>query len=163
MFNVLFICTGNSARSIMAEAILNASAKGRFKAYSAGSKPSTHVHPMAMELLEKSGVDTSGLHTKSWREFAEPGAPEMDLIITVCDQAKGEICPNWPGQPITAHWGIEDPVEKEEEEGIRAFRDAKRYLENRIRLLVELPIEKIEKLKLKQQVEHITDQVGQGE
>jgi arsenate reductase len=132
--NVLFLCTGNSARSILAEAYLNSAGKGRFKAYSAGSKPGGKVNPLALELLTKSRIDTSGLRSKSWDEFAWPGAPKMDFVFTVCDNAAAEPCPYWPGQPVTAHWGVGDPaaVQGSDEEKRAAFRKAFTTLAGRI-------------------------------
>lgn len=155
MFNVLFICTGNSARSIMAEALLNNASNGRFKAFSAGSKPRGEVHPLTLEVLAGAGLSTEGLYSKSWDEFSGPDAPQMDLIITVCDSAKGEVCPVWPGHPVTAHWGIEDPAANGNLDNKRPFHEALRYLENRIRLFTELPMEKLEHLKLQQHLEEI--------
>ncbi|WP_024851852.1 arsenate reductase ArsC [Hydrogenovibrio kuenenii] len=154
MFNVLFLCTGNSARSIMAEVLLNNCSDGRFKAYSAGSKPAGKVNPIALELLNNAQLQTEGLRSKSWDEFSQPGAPHMDLIITVCDSAKGEVCPTWPGHPALAHWGIEDPVVAGSDD-VKPFKDALRYLENRIRLFAELPVEKLEHLKLQQHLQEI--------
>lgn len=154
IFNVLFICTGNSARSIIAEALLNHASQGRFKAYSAGSSPRGEVHPLAIEVLKGVGISTEGLRSKSWNEFSGENAPQMDLIITVCDAARGEICPVWPGHPITAHWGIEDPVANGNED-IDAFRKVLRFMDKRIRLFKELPIEKLERLKLKQYLDEI--------
>jgi len=146
--NVLFLCTGNSARSVMAEAYLNSVGKGRFKAYSAGSKPGGKVNPFALELLAKSKIDTAGLRSKSWDEFAQPGAPKMDFVFTVCDNAAAEPCPYWPGQPLTAHWGVEDPaaVEGSDEDKRRAFRNAFTTLAGRINLLINLPVDKLDRL-----------------
>jgi arsenate reductase len=139
--NVLFLCTGNSARSILAEALLNRRGAGKFVAYSAGSFPKGKVNPFALELLRESGFDTRSLRSKSWDEFEKPGAPRLDLIFTVCDNAAGEVCPIWPGHPITAHWGIDDPaaVEGTDEEKRQAFKKAFLELEARIELLVDLP------------------------
>src|SRR5919198_854302 len=133
-YNVLFLCTGNSARSIMAEAILNRIGAGKFVAYSAGSQPKEQVNPYTIELLQSLGYETSGLRSKSWHEFAKPGAPPLDFTFTVCDNAAGEACPVWPGHPMTAHWGIEDPaaVEGTELERERAFSEAARFMKNRI-------------------------------
>lgn len=162
VYNVLFLCTGNSARSIMAEAFLNGSSKGRFRAYSAGSHPKGEVHPLALRLIAEDGLPTEGLRSKSWDEFAEAGAPQMDFVFTVCDSAAGEACPFWPGQPVTAHWGIEDPaavegtlIEKE-----RAFVLAARYLKNRIGALVNLPIRSLDTLTLRRQLNEIGRQTG---
>jgi protein-tyrosine-phosphatase len=156
-FNVLFLCTGNSARSILAEAYLNFAGKGRFKAYSAGSKPGGKVNPFAIELLAKNRLDTSGLRSKSWDEFAAPGAPKMDFVFTVCDNAAAEPCPYWPGQPMTAHWGVEDPaaVEGTDEEKRRAFRKAFTTLSSRINLLLNLPLEKLDRMSLQNQLREI--------
>ena len=157
MFNVLFLCTGNSARSILAEAYLNQAGRGRFRAYSAGSKPGGRVNPFALELLEKSRLDTSGLRSKSWDEFAAAGAPQMDFVFTVCDSAAAEPCPYWPGQPMTAHWGVPDPaaVEGGDEEKRRAFRNALAVLSTRINLLLNLPVEKLDRLALKTKLDEI--------
>jgi arsenate reductase len=145
--NVLFLCTGNSARSILAEAILNSlpQARGRFHAYSAGSQPRLAVNPLALAVLREHRIDPEGLRSKSWEEFAQPGAPAMDFVFTVCDQAAAETCPVWPGQPTTAHWGVPDPaaVTGTEEERHRAFREAFLVLRRRIELLVALPPEKL--------------------
>lgn len=161
-FNVLFLCTGNSARSIMAEALLNDRGKGRFKAFSAGSHPKSEVHPLALRLIAESGLPTEGLRAKSWDEFAQPGAPEMDFVFTVCDNAAGETCPVWPGQPITAHWGIEDPVAAEGTplEKERAFVMAMKYLSNRINAFVSLPIKSLDALTLTKRLREIGQQPG---
>jgi arsenate reductase len=150
-YNVLFLCTGNSARSVLAEAYLNSAGRGRFKAYSAGSKPGGRVNPFALELLERNRIDTAGLRSKSWGEFATPGAPRMNFVFTVCDSAAAEACPFWPGQPMTAHWGVPDPaaVEGSEEEKRHAFRQAFTALSARINLLLNLPLDKLDKLALK--------------
>ena len=140
-YNVLFLCTGNSARSIMAETLLNADGDGRFRGYSAGSFPKGEVHPMALDVLAGLGFGTEGLRSKSWDEFARPGAPAIDFIVTVCDDAAGETCPIWPGHPMTAHWGIEDPARVEGDEQRQAFLQALRFLRNRIALFLALPIE----------------------
>ena len=156
-FNVLFLCTGSSARSILAEVILNREGQGKFHAFSAGSFPKGTVHPLALRALEEAGLTTEGLRSKSWNEFAAPGAPEMDFVFTVCDNAANEICPVWPGQPITAHWGMADPagVEGDERTKERAFRETLRMMTNRIRLLVALPIRKLDRLKLTAEVQEI--------
>jgi len=147
LYNVLFLCTGNSARSILAEAILNHKGRGRFKAYSAGSHPTGRVNPAALELLEQVGLPTEGLRSKSWDEFAKATAPPIDFIITVCDNAAGEVCPVWPGQPVTAHWGIPDPAHIEDKaEREKAFRDAYRTLERRIDLFMSLPSISLDRL-----------------
>jgi arsenate reductase len=148
--NVLFLCTGNSARSILAEAYLNSTAAGRFRAYSAGSHPGGKVNPFALELLQKNRIATDGLRSKSWDEFAKPGAPKLDFIFTVCDNAAGETCPLWPGQPITAHWGVADPaaVQGNDEAKRKAFLLAFTQLSSRIRLLLSLPVEKLERQAL---------------
>jgi arsenate reductase (thioredoxin) len=155
--NVLFLCTGNSARSIMAETILNVIGKGRFKAFSAGSHASGSVNPLALELLEKNKLPTKGLRSKNWDEFARPGAPFLHFVFTVCDQAAAEPCPIWPGQPMTAHWGVRDPaaVEGTDEVKRRAFLTAYTDLQRRISLFVNLPINTLSKLALKQKLEEI--------
>ena len=149
-YNVLFLCTGNSARSILAESLLNTLGKGKFRAFSAGSFPKGQVHPMALALLKRSNLPTENLRSKSWDEFAAPGAPPLDLIFTVCDNAAGEACPVWPGKPITAHWGIADPaaVEGTDTEKAFAFRKAFRELETRIKLLMSLPIDSLDRMAL---------------
>lgn len=157
VFNVLFLCTGNSAHSILAEAILNNFAHGRFRAYSAGSHPAGQVNPLTLALLEEMHLPTAGLRSKSWAEFVTPGAPEMDFIFTVCDKAAGETCPVWPGHPITAVWGIADPaaVQGSEEERLRAFRRAHLHLSTRIRLFLSLPLEKLDRQSLQRQVQQL--------
>jgi arsenate reductase len=157
IYNVLFICTGNSARSILAEALTGHWGSGRFKSYSAGSFPKGRVHPLAIELLDKLHLPTDGLRSKSWDEFARPGAPMMDFVFTVCDQAAGEVCPVWPGNPITAHWGVRDPaaVEGTDEQCRHAFRDAYQQLETRIKLFLALPIDKLDRMAIKRQVDEI--------
>ena len=157
MKNVLFLCTGNSARSILAEAYLNSIGQGKIQAYSAGSKPGGRVNPFALELLAKNRIDTAGLRSKSWDEFAKPGAPKMDFVFTVCDSAASEACPFWPGQPITAHWGVEDPAAAEgtDDEKRQAFRAAFAILSRRINLLLSLPLEKLDRLALKRELDGI--------
>jgi arsenate reductase len=153
-FNVLFLCSSNSARSILAEGILRQEGGGRFAAFSAGSKPKGVVNPLALKVLESFGYASDGLRSKSWQEFAEPGAPEMDFVFTVCDVAAGEICPSWPGHPVTAHWGIEDPVAVggTEIEKEAAFVQAAKYLRNRISAFVALPIASLDRASLQQRV-----------
>ena len=159
-YNVLFLCTGNSARSIMAEAILNAKGKPSFTAYSAGSRPSGTVRPEALAQLHAACLSTEGLRSKSWEEFAQPGAPTLDFVFTVCDNAANEVCPIWPGQPMTAHWGVADPaaVKGTPQEIERAFRDAFVTLERRIVLLLSLPLASIDTMALKKEL----DQIGRG-
>ena len=161
--NVLFLCTGNSARSILAEAYLNAAGKGRFKAYSAGSRPAGKVNAFALELLEKNRLPTAGLRSKNWDEFAQGGAPRLDFIFTVCDNAAGEVCPVWPGQPITAHWGVADPaaVVGTEQERRKAFLRAFTELSTRINLLLALPVEKLDRLTVKRKLDEIGKTAGQ--
>jgi protein-tyrosine-phosphatase len=155
--NVLFLCTGNSARSIIAESVLNRIGLGKFKAYSAGSKPLGHVHPYALDLLRKTHYDTSNLRSKSWEEFAKEGAPDLDFVFTVCDNAANEVCPIWPGQPMTAHWGLPDPAAAKgnEAEQILAFADTMRMLNQRIGIFVSLPFDKLSKLSLKARLDEI--------
>jgi protein-tyrosine-phosphatase len=157
VYNVLFLCTGNSARSIIAEAILNDRGQARFKAFSAGSHPKGAVHPLALALLERKGFPTEGLRSKAWDEFAQPGAPRLDFIFTVCDNAAGEVCPIWPGNPMTAHWGQPDPaaVVGSEVEKTTAFRDAFKMLERRIEMFTSLPIASLDQLALGKKVGEI--------
>jgi arsenate reductase len=157
VWNVLFLCTGNSARSILAESLLNHWGQGRFRAFSAGSFPKGAVHPLALELLHRRHLPTAGLSSKSWNAFAAAGAPRMDFVITVCDQAAGEVCPVWPGSPVTAHWGVPDPaaVTGSEAERRQAFAAAAGTHEARIKLFVSLPIEKLDRLALKRSTEAI--------
>ena len=156
-YNVLFLCTGNSARSIMAEAILNHRAQGKLTSFSAGSHPSGTPRPEALRQLESSGISTHGLRSKSWDEFAVPGAPQMDFIFTVCDNAANESCPFWPGHPMTAHWGVPDPaaVKGSPEEIQRAFQDAFVALERRINLFLELPFDSSDESAIRQRIESI--------
>jgi len=157
VFNVLFLCTANSSRSILAEATLNHVGGGRFKAYSAGSFPKGQVNPLALKLLQEQGLPTQGLRSKSWEEFAKPGAPVMDFVFTVCDQAAGETCPVWPGQPITAHWGVADPaaVQGTDAEKRKAFLRAFTELSARINLLLALPVDKLDRLVLQKKLDDI--------
>ena len=155
--NVLFLCTGNSARSILAEAYLNAAGKGRFRAYSAGSHPAGKVNPLALDLLARNRLDTTGLRSKSWDEFARPGAPKLDFVFTVCDNAAGEVCPVWPGQPLTAHWGVADPaaVEGTDEAKHRAFMRAFTELSTRIDLFINLS--GLDRLSLQKKLDDIAN------
>lgn len=161
-FNILFLCTGNSARSILAEAIMNRVGAEKFVAYSAGSMPKGEVHPQALELLSRLSFPTEGLRSKSWEEFAVPGAPELDFVITVCDNAAGEVCPIWPGQPMTAHWGIPDPAAAEGSpaEIALAFSEAFRVLNTRLTLLTNLPIASLDRMSLKQKLDDIAAKNG---
>jgi arsenate reductase len=156
-YNVLVLCTGNSARSILGEVLFNTLGKGRFIAHSAGSKPAGRVNTFAQELLQQQGFSTEGLRSKSWDEFAEPGAPEIDFVFTVCDNAAGEACPHWPGKPFTAHWGIPDPAAVAGDDKVKraAFRKAYDQLARRIQLFMSLPIEKLDKLTLKEKLAEI--------
>ena len=157
VYNVLFLCTGNSARSILAEALLNRWGEGKFRGYSAGRHPTGKVNPLALEILERNHFSTQGLRSKAWDEFAVLGAPQMDFVFTVCDNSAHEDCPVWPGQPMTAHWGVADPaaVEGSELEKIQAFREAFRVLEKRIQAFVNLPVSLLDRIKLKQELDQI--------
>jgi protein-tyrosine-phosphatase len=159
VFNVLFLCTGNSARSILAEAIMNREGNGHFKGFSAGSHPKGQVHPFALDLLKKLKHPITELRSKGWEEFAEPGAPEMDFVFTVCDNAANEVCPVWPGQPMSAHWGLPDPAEVDgtETEQRLAFADTYRMLRNRISIFTNLPMTSLDKLSL----QRCLDDIGQ--
>ncbi|KMS57756.1 MULTISPECIES: arsenate reductase ArsC [Sphingobium] len=159
IYNVLFLCTGNSARSILGEAIMNKLGEGRFKAYSAGSQPKGQVHPMALSVLNNLSFDTADMRSKSWDEFATPDAPSFDFIFTVCDNAAGETCPVWIGHPMTAHWGIEDPAAIEGEGQRDAFLQALRYLQNRIALFLALPLTSLDEMATRRKLKEI----GQGE
>ena len=156
-YNVLFICTGNSARSILAEGLLNAMGKGRFKAFSAGSHPKGAVHPLALQELQSLRIPTDGFRSKGWDEFAAPGAPEMDFVFTVCDQAAGEVCPVWPGQPMTAHWGMPDPaaVEGSDDAKRQAFKSASVTMKRRLELMMSLPMDKLDALAIHKEVKDI--------
>ncbi|WP_363351463.1 arsenate reductase ArsC [Methylocystis echinoides] len=162
VYNVLFLCTGNTARSILAEGILRKDGAGRFNAFSAGSQPKGVINPFAIKTLAEYDYPTEGFRSKNWEEFAAPGAPVMDFVFTVCDNAAGEVCPIWPGQPMTAHWGIEDPaaVEGTDIEKQRAFNLAFRYLKTRISLLLATPIARLDKLKLKARLREIGEAEG---
>jgi len=157
IYNALFICTGNSARSILAEGILNELGKGRFRAYSAGSHPKGEVHPLALATLEQMHFPSMGYRSKNWDEFAQPDAPPLDFIFTVCDNAAGEVCPVWPGKPVTAHWGVPDPaaIEGSEVERRMAFRDAAIVLKRRIELFLSLPLRSLDSMSLQQELRDI--------
>jgi arsenate reductase (thioredoxin) len=156
-YNVLFLCTGNSARSIIAEAYLNSIGDGRFRAFSAGSHPTGKVHPFALDLLQRNHVQTAGLRSKAWDEFAQPDAPRMDIIITVCDQAAGEVCPLWPGEPITAHWGLEDPAAVQGDDAAKraAFMKAFATIQKRIAILTSVRPEALERMAAEQRIAQI--------
>ena len=166
-YNVLFLCTGNSARSILAEALINHWGRGSFVGYSAGSFPKGKVHPIALDLLEHLNMPTEGMRSKSWDEFAKPGAPQLDFVFTVCDNAAAEECPVWPGQPMTAHWGVADPaaVEGSDTDKWLAFRQAFHELESRIKIFTSLPIKSLDRVKLQERLREIgqsrpTDEVA---
>ena len=156
-YNVLFLCTGNSARSIIAEALIDQRGRGHFRGFSAGSHPKGRVHPIALELLNQMKLSTEGLRSKSWDEFAVPGAPHLDFVFTVCDNAAGEVCPYWPGQPMTAHWGVPDPaaVEGSDTEKWVAFRETFRLLDNRIKIFTSLPLKTLDRMKLQERLDAI--------
>ena len=160
--NVLFLCTGNSARSVIAEAVMNREGRGRFRGFSAGSQPKGAVNPHTVELLNKLNYDTSGFRSKSWSEFAQAGAPPLDFVFTVCDSAAGESCPVWPGQPMTAHWGVPDPAEATgtDAEIALAFKDAYRMLSRRIELFLALPLDKLDRLTLAARLKAIGKEAG---
>lgn len=157
VYDVLFLCTHNSARSVLAEALLNSLGNGRFRAYSAGSFPKGQVNPLALETLRGFGHPTKSFRSKSWDEFAKPGAPEMDFVITVCDQAAGEVCPIWPGQPVTAHWGLPDPsaLDGTDDDRRRAFKRTYFELQNRLRAFISFPVDKLDRLAIKHKLDSI--------
>ena len=156
-YNILFLCTGNSARSVMAEALMNRLSQNRFRAYSAGSHPAGQVNPFTLELLSRKGFATDGLRSKNWEEFAQPGSPAMDFVVTVCDRAAGEVCPVWPGQPMTAHWGFEDPAAAlgNDEARRKVFEKVFIEIARRVELMLALPVEKLDRLALERQVREI--------
>jgi len=164
VYNVLFLCTGNSARSILAEATMNHLGKGRFRAFSAGSFPAGQVNPFSLKLLELQGLPTHGLRSKSWNEFSTPDSPLLDFVFTVCDNAAGEVCPLWPGQPMTAHWGVADPAaaEGDDVQKMLAFRTALRELENRIKIFINLPIRSLDKIRLQGKLDEIGQTMVEG-
>jgi len=164
-FNVLFLCTGNSARSILAEAILNGTGKGRFRAFSAGSRPAGKVNPFALELLQQQNLRADDLRSKNWEEFAAAGAPHLDFVFTVCDNAAGEVCPIWPGKPMTAHWGIADPaaVAGSDDEKRKAFTQAFILLQRRISLFASLPLAKLDAIAIKREIDQIGGLREKGE
>lgn len=157
VYNVLFVCTHNSARSIMAEGILNSLGRGRFQAFSAGSHPSTSVNPFALKTLSELHIPTDGFRSKDWDEFARPGAPELDFVFTVCDKAAGEVCPVWPGQPMTAHWGVADPAafEGTDEQKAKVFWDTAVVLKRRIELMLALPLASLDKMAIQREIKDI--------
>jgi arsenate reductase len=163
-FNVLFLCTGNSARSVIAEVLLNREGRGHFRAFSAGSHPKGRIHPYTLDLLRRMNFDVTGLRSKSWSEFAGPDAPKLDFVFTVCDDAAAEVCPVWPGQPMTAHWGVPDPAAAtgNEAEVRLAFADAFRMLSNRISIFVALPLGSLDQLSLQRQLDAIGKTTGAG-
>jgi arsenate reductase len=165
IMNVLFLCTGNSARSILAEVILNQTGKGRFRAFSAGSHPAGQVNPFAIDLLRQQHLSVDGLRSKSWDEFAKPDSPELDFVFTVCDKAAGEVCPVWPGQPMSAHWGIEDPAAAQGDDEVkrRAFTKAFREMSTRISLFISLPLHKLDKIALRRELDTIGKLRDKGE
>lgn len=164
IYKVLFLCTGNSARSILAESLINHWGRGRFRGFSAGSHPKGSVHPIALELLKHMKLPLEGLRSKSWDEFAKPGAEPLDFVFTVCDNAAGEVCPYWPGQPMTAHWGVSDPaaVEGSDVEKWMAFREVFRVLENRIKIFTSLPFASLDRIKLKERLDAIGKTASEG-
>ena len=164
VYNVLFLCTGNSARSILAEATMNHLGKDRFRAFSAGSFPAGQVNPFSLKLLELQGLPTDGLRSKSWNEFSTPDSPLLDFVFTVCDNAAGEVCPLWPGQPMTAHWGVADPaaVTGDDAQKMLAFRTALRELENRIKIFMNLPIRSLDKIRLQGKLDEIGKTMVEG-
>jgi arsenate reductase len=157
VYNALFLCTGNSARSIMAECAMNHWGRGRFRAYSAGSQPTGQINPYALRLLQNLDFNTEGLRSKSWEEFTAPDAPELDFVFTVCDSAAAEVCPVWPGQPMSAHWGVEDPAAfvGSEEKTMQMFRKVYGYLDNRIKIFVALPIASLDRMALQKRLDQI--------
>jgi len=165
VYNVLFLCTGNSARSVLGEAVLNHIGRGQFHGFSAGSTPKGAIHPMTLETLSAAGIPTDGLRSKSWEEFAAPGAPQMDFVFTVCDNAAGETCPIWPGHPTKAHWGIEDPAAVKGDDAARrhAVHTALQLLNRRISVFINLPFAKLDKMALKQEVDSIGRLREQGQ
>ena len=164
IYNVLFLCTGNSARSILAESIMNKLGKGKFHGFSAGSHPKGQVHPMALDLLRQLSFPTEGLRSKNWNEFAAAKGPHLDFVFTVCDNAAGEVCPYWPGQPMTAHWGIPDPaaVEGSDAQKSLAFREAFRSIETRIKLFLSLPLASVDRMRLKERLDAIGKMPPEG-
>ena len=164
LYNVLFLCTGNSARSIMAEALIDQWGRGKFRGFSAGSHPKGAVHPIALQLLQRLKLATEGLRSKSWDEFAAPGAVPLDFVFTVCDNAAGEVCPYWPGQPMTAHWGVPDPaaIEGTDADKWMAFRESFRLLDNRIKIFTSLPLASLDRIKLQARLDAIGETPAPG-